>query len=293
MLVQMSNKYLEVIVSTYGGELQSIKDAAGCQYLWQGDNKYWTDRAPNLFPYIARLTQGQYLYKNQRYHMKIHGFVPYSELFVIEKTNTKVIFELTSNEELKKQYPFDFSYQIIYELKKDILEITYKVLNMGNHTMYFGLGGHPGFQIPLEEGKLFEDYYLQFNQASNPVRVGFSKECFVNGKDETFMLDEEKRLWLTHSLFDEDAIVLKNMGYEVSLQAKKGKKKIGLLFPKMQYFGIWHMPHTDAPYVCLEPWSSLPSRDGIIEDLEKQEQLIALPSGDSYTNTWTIRCYGN
>ena len=28
--------------------------------------------------------------------------------------------------------------------------------------MYFGVGGHPGFAVPLEKGLAFEDYCLQF-----------------------------------------------------------------------------------------------------------------------------------
>ena len=29
--------------------------------------------------------------------------------------------------------------------------------------MYFGLGGHPGFNVPLEAGLSFEDYCLEFS----------------------------------------------------------------------------------------------------------------------------------
>lgn len=32
------------------GEFQSVKDAEGQEYLWQGDAATWTDRGPNLFP---------------------------------------------------------------------------------------------------------------------------------------------------------------------------------------------------------------------------------------------------
>ena len=30
--------------------------------------------------------------------------------------------------------------------------------------MIFGFGGHPGFNVPLEKGKHFEDYRLRFAQ---------------------------------------------------------------------------------------------------------------------------------
>ena len=60
------------------------------------------------------------------------------------------------------------------------------------------------------------------------------------------------------------------------------------IFPDMDYLGIWHWPHVEVDYVCIEPWSSLPSRKNVVEDLEKQADLLSLESGQEYTNTWSI-----
>ena len=57
----------------------------------------------------------------------------------------------------------------------------------------------------------------------------------------------------------------------------------------MKYLGLWHMPKTNAPYICIEPWSSLPSREGIIEVFEKQSNLLVLEKNKQYTNTWSIK----
>ena len=89
-------------------------------------------------------------------------------------------------------------------------------------------------------------------------------------------------------MFDDDAIILQKMGTSVTLQCRKGQRQIQMTFPDMEYLGIWHMPHTEAPYVCIEPWSSLPSRKNIIEDLEIQEDLIKLEPGKIYRNEWSI-----
>jgi galactose mutarotase-like enzyme len=53
------NERLTVVISALGAELQSIKDSDGTEYLWNGNRSYWGNRAPNLFPYIGRLTQTQ------------------------------------------------------------------------------------------------------------------------------------------------------------------------------------------------------------------------------------------
>lgn len=81
----ISNEKLTLVVSSKGGEFQSIKDAEGQEYLWQGDAATWTDRGPNLFPYIGRMTEKSYKYQDTVYHMDIHGFLPYDEMELVEQ----------------------------------------------------------------------------------------------------------------------------------------------------------------------------------------------------------------
>ena len=76
----IQNQELSVTVSDFGAELRSIRSKDGTEYLWQGDPTFWKDRAPNIFPYVARLTEGKYSLKGREYQMKIHGFVKYTVL---------------------------------------------------------------------------------------------------------------------------------------------------------------------------------------------------------------------
>ncbi len=292
-LTELKNGILTVQVAARGAELQSIRDAAGREYLWQGDPVYWADRALNIFPYVARLTEGKYTYRGKTYSMDIHGFVPWTRLQAEEVGEKRAVFGLRPDETIRKQYPFEFHYRVCYELDGSDLRITYRVDNEGKDTMYFGLGGHPGFRVPMEEGRDYEGYYLQFEKGAEPVRIGFTEDCFLSGEDTLFALEPDERLRLRHELFDDDAVVLSDAGNSVSLQAEKGGARIRVIFPEMRYLGIWSAPKTDAPYVCLEPWTSLPSRQGIVEDLEKQPDLVTLGAGESYQNTWIIRIEEN
>ena len=49
--------------------------------------------------------------------------------------------------------------------------------------MYFGLGGHPGFNVPLEAGLSLEDYCLEFSEKANPSRVLFTDDCYRTGEN--------------------------------------------------------------------------------------------------------------
>ena len=61
---------------------------------------------------------------------------------------------------------------------------------------------------------------------------------------------------------------IKELRIQCGLNQVEFAKEICVTYPNMTYLGIWHMPKTDAPYICIEPWSSLPSRKNVVEDLE-------------------------
>ena len=56
----------------------------------------------------------------------------------------------------------------------------------------------------------------------------------------------------------------------------------------MVNLGIWHKPQTDAPYICIEPWSTLPSYDGIVDDLETKYEMTVLKPLESKTSGFDI-----
>lgn len=285
----LKNEKLSLTVSSLGAEMRSMQTADGTEYLWQGDTKYWGDRAPNLFPFIGRLTNNTYKYLGKVYPMTIHGFTAAKEFVAVEQTQNRLVLELCSDAALKENYPFDFSLRIGYELKNAQVNITFRVDNQGENTMPFGIGGHPGFNVPLAAGETFEDYEIEFSVPCCPDRVGFSPTVYMNGNDEIYPLREERFIDLRHDLFDEDAIILKNMAREVTLRSRISGRGVQVTFPDLPYLGIWHWPKTDAPYVCIEPWSSLPSRQDVVEEFTCKSDLIHLKPNQSYQTTWSIK----
>lgn len=287
MLNVIENEKLKVSIDTIGAELKSIVSSDGTEYLWQGDPSYWNGQAPNLFPYIARMTEGKYTFKDNTYEMGIHGFAKSTEFAVENQTKEKIIFSIEENEATLVQYPFAFKFSVIYELIKNKLEVTYRVENKNSESMFFAVGGHPGFNVPLE-GLDFEDYYLEFAKTSEVKRIEFSPDCFVTGNRPAFEMVDGVKIPMKHSMFDEDAIVLTDVSKEVTLKSDKGNKGVRVGYPDMKFIGFWHMPKTDAPYVCIEPWSALPSRKDVIEELDKQPDMIELGGMETYSNTWWI-----
>ena len=285
---KISSNLLTVTVSELGAELRSIKDADDTEYLWQGDSAYWSDRAPNIFPYVARLTEGSYFLDGRLYKMQPHGFASRELFKVVSKTENELTLELSDNSKTYKQYPRRFSFKIKYLLDDATLKITFSVTNLDDKTMYYGLGGHPGFNVPMTADTEFDDYYLEFEEKCAPKRVGFTPSCYLNGDKTDFPLENGKRIKLSHDIFSDDAIVLTDVSRKVKLTSDRGGKSVTVTFPKMNYLGIWHRPNTDAPYVCVEPWSSLPSTQDEISTFETQEDLMTLEAGKTEEYPWEI-----
>ena len=288
MLYTIKNEKLSVVIDTVGAQMQSITASDGTEYLWYGDAAYWGSRATNLFPYVGRLTDGEYIHNGKRYAMTQHGFAKRSEFSAVQESDTMVRFTMTDDEATRESFPFRFAFSVIYELIDASVRITYRVENRGEDTMYFGLGGHPGFRLPMEEGKVFEDYCLTFDKPGHPSRALLSPAYQMSGVEELFPLEDDRILPLRHDLFDDDAIILHHFDKTVTLSAGEGSRGVKLHIPGMNYLGIWHAVKTDAPFVCLEPWVSLPSRDGIVEDLSQQADIVALEAGGTYDNAWSI-----
>lgn len=287
MNYQIKNDYLNITISDMGAEMRSlVKD--GVEYLWNGNAKYWSDQSPVLFPFVGRFTNGKYYLNGKEYEMDIHGFARKYPYTVVDRTESSILLEMTDNEETMKMYPYHFILRIGYELKENKVIITYNVQNLSDDVMYFGIGGHPGFRIPFDEGLEFSDYYLEFSGRSYPERVGHTETCFLSGVNERFPLKDDKYLPLEHTMFDDDAIVLQHVADEVILKSDKGNRKVKVFYPNMPYLGLWHAPKTEAPYICIEPWTSLPSRQDIIEEFRYKYDLVRLMADAMYENTWSI-----
>ena len=284
----VKNEALTVTVSEHGAQLRSILGADGTEYLWQGDPNYWPNRDLTLFPFVARLTGGRYSLDGKLYQLPIHGLAPYCDFSAAENAGTRLVLELQSDAETKKQYPREFTFRVIYELSDSTLTVTYEVTNRDTRPMYFGLGGHPGFRVPLREDLRFEDYRLRFPANCHPTRVGFTPDCFVSGRDTPLTLKDGCSIPLSHPLFDDDAIVLRDMCREVTLESTLDGHSVTVTFPQMPYLGLWHTPKTDAPYVCIEPWLSLPAHAGETTVFEDRSDLARLAPGETYRNQWSI-----
>ncbi|MFQ7076523.1 MAG: aldose 1-epimerase family protein [Christensenellaceae bacterium] len=231
-----------------------------------------------------------YTYDGNEYSLRCHGIARYRAFQLTDRTATKLTFRLTEDEDSLKEYPFKFEFFIRYELKEATLEISFIVKNTDEKELIFALGGHPGFNVPFGNGA-FEDYYLEFSEKTKVLFHTLSESKFMTGEKLPLPLTEGVRLPLRHELFDNDAAILGNTCREISLKSKADPRYITVKYPDFRYLGVWHTPETDAPFVCIEPWSALPATDGVITDLSAKEDMTRLAPGKTYKTSWSIEIH--
>lgn len=276
----IKNGFLTVEIAERGAELMSVKDAAGKEYLWQGTAPFWSSRASNIFPVCGRLYQSKYSYKGREYEMGVHGFARKTEFRCIENSGDRAVFRLCSSDASRAMYPFDFVFDVTYVLDGPAVSCRFDILNAGNENMIFAVGGHPGFNV---DG--IENYTVEFT--GKPEKMVFSESYLDAEKTEEYPMRDGRFIGLRHDLFDNDALFFRGVGDKVTLHNGNGGD-IVVTCPKANFWGIWHNPKTEAPFVCIEPWYGFPGREGVIEDLTEKKYTVTLGAGEKYDYGYSV-----
>ena len=286
-MITITNDELIVAINEKGAELQSIQ-LSGVEYLWQADANFWGKHAPVLFPVVGELKDGKYIFKNKEYKLPRHGFARDKIFEAEQKDTTCAIFTLKSNEETFAVYPFEFILRVKYMIKGNELFCTYYVQNINADTMYFSVGGHPAFNVPLNKNLLYTDYALQFDK-DDLLKRYLLKAGLINDETESIQLNK-KMLQLKPELFYNDAIVLKHISSKkIILKTNKDPHGLKFKFNGFPYFGIWAAK--DAPFVCLEPWCGITDNIRHNHELINKEGINQLAAGDNWQKAWSVELF--
>ena len=276
-MVVLENDKLKVTIKLKGAELSSVVDKqTGVEYIWQGNPDIWAYHAPNLFPVVGQVKENKLHINGQEYNLNRHGFARTSNFRRIESTPNHAVFSLAYDEETLKIYPYKFELEIVYHLSGNQIHVLYKVVNKEDHKIYFSIGVHPGFNVPLEEGEVYEDYYIQFEKDEDLVASTLSDKGLFNGRHKEIL--KGNKLPLASDLFNEDALVFKNINSRsVELRNNSGTKYVKLDFPQFKELGIWSKP--GASFVCIEPWLGYADSELGQQDISEKPGIQTLDKG--------------
>lgn len=268
-LITLKNSRLTVSIDTFGAELQSIQTIDKTEYLWQGNKDYWGRKSPVLFPIVGKLNGDKFLYNSKDYPMNQHGFARDSEFYITTQNDDSVTFSLTSTDTFLDRFPFKFILNITYTLTQDSIKVTYSVDNIDSKDIYFSIGAHPGFNVPLADTGSKEDYYIELLPQKERTFIPVTKDVLLD-------IEQSKKVTITTlqispSLFENGVLIFETLGENIlSLRSKKHDRSISISFDNMPFIGIWSPYPKGAPFVCLEPWAGIVDPLNFNKDISKK-----------------------
>ena len=255
MIYTLKNNELEVKVNSLGAELVSVV-GGGFEYIWQGEQ--WPKHAPVLFPICGALLDGKYVYNSREYALGKHGFARACEFEMKESTDSSLTLELTNNDETLAIYPFEFSLTARFSIESNVLKVVFTLDNTGKPIMPYMFGWHPAFT--LGGTAPINSFYVDFGDRQELSRHTLQNGPFINPfytsypiKDGRYYLNEEE-------IYANDTMIFKDAPGKVVLAGGEQEHRLTLEYSSnLPYLCIWKYPSSDARFICLEPWSDIPS----------------------------------
>lgn len=262
----ISNNRISATINSKGAELVQLTQNDQ-NYIWEINDQFWNKTSPILFPIVGRLKNDEYCINEVKYNLPRHGFARDCEFEVIEKNDSKIVFELLSNETTLTNYPFQFRLRLSYELIDNNIVLTYETKNLSSNKMPYSIGAHPAFKI-----KNIEEYSLSFPNDNELTFHSLENELYNNKVNRVSL--ENNKLKLNYNHFKTDALVLKSFNsYKFSL-LKKDNLYISFKLTNFPHLGIW--TKENAPFICIEPWNGYADNQNTNGNILDKEAITIL-----------------
>lgn len=297
----LENDFLAIEVSTFGAELQSIRDkATGFEYLWYGDKTYWGRRSPVLFPIVGKVWEGRMRYQGAEYQLSQHGFARDCEFDAINvldlnrKFNYRfssfsaIAFLFSSNDDTRKIYPFDFDLYVVYQLEERSVKVHWIVENKTDGDIYFQIGAHPAFNYRDFDGDADIQGYMQFDKSGDLLLTRLECGGYA-AKNRGVMNVPVMGIPITKDTFAGDALVFENQLKKVALCDKSGIAYVEVEFDA-PVVGLWSPAKTGyAPFMCIEPWYGRCDDSHFDGDYNQKPYINHLVKGEAFASKYSMR----
>ena len=285
MREKVNYKDCSIEVNSLGAELKSFC-AAGKEYIWCSDPKYWKRSAPFLFPIVGSVKNKEIYIDGKRYEMGQHGFLRDQEFKVVKKEEGYIALETYSNDQTKIHYPYDFKALVEYFLKDNELETKITITSYSDE-MCFNFGGHPAFNCPMDNNK-FEDYRIVFEKPETFNSPSVEEGGLLDFNKGVYQKENCKEIKLTKDIFTIDTILIRDIKSKKVMLLDNNNQGIEFSFPKFSTLAIW-TPYNDAPFICLEPWIGYNDLVDTNQDYKTKNDLIYLNKGESFFASYKVK----
>lgn len=287
MTITLSNASLTAAVRTLGGELVSLRDREGAEYIWQGDPAFWSGQNPILFPIVGSLKDGRVDVDGQTYEMGRHGFARRSEFTLTDQASDFAVLELRESRSTLAQFPRPFILQVRHQLLENGFSTAFALENPGPEPLPFCIGAHTAIRCPLFEGERFEDYALAFDRAEDGDTLLLTPQGLLqDGKTEPKLRDG--KISLDYADFRRlDTLIFQGLrSKSVSLRHKDTGRGVSLDFQEFPMIAFWTKP--GGPFLCMEPWHGCAAYENESGRFQDKPHVITLAPGEKKELAYTF-----
>ena len=194
---------------------------------------------PILFPICGNLPDNTYTYNGKQYILKQHGFARDLPWEVTDRVTNELVsltLVLSSNDQTRAVYPFEFQLAFTYQLKGNTLEIQQRYTNHSSEPMPFSTGLHPYFFTS-------DKSQLEFEIPASEYQDQITKE--VHPFSGSFDLSRDE-IDVAFGQLNDQSTSATDSGRQVKITLSYSDLYATVVF--------WTVKGKD--YYCLEPWSA-------------------------------------
>lgn len=274
--IAIASDRLSVEISPEGAQLQRLRDEEGRDLLWDGDPRFWTGRAPILFPVIG-CTNGSHIRVDGRdFPIGKHGFARRSRFAVAEQSAEAVTFRLEASDETRAHYPFDFGLDIRFAAEGGVLAVEATLQNPAAEPLPASFGFHPALRWPLPYGGERGAHHVRFERDEPaPIRRIGTDQLLAPEPLPTPVAGDLLRV--RDELFEDDALIFDRLSSRSVLFGAPGTRAVRVSFPAMPMLGIWTKP--GAGFLCIEPWQGIADPEGFTGEYRDKPGVVEIAAG--------------
>lgn len=284
----ISNEILNIAVSAAGAEMQSLKHLpSGRELLWQGDAKFWNRRSPILFPAVGGLWNGTCHVGDKDYALPKHGFMRDKTWTLKAQTAHSVSYEYVDKGEDRAAFPWHYVVGVTYEVDGRFVRAKFAVKNTGDETMYFQMGGHPGFALhDFEENAEVDGYVRLEGKPDHLLRAG-EQGCTEPTAFPVPMTDDGL-VPLCVETFANEALIFDAHQIERATLLDRQCRPVAAVKSTAPVWLFWSPQGVHAPFVCVEPWYGLCDPIGFAGDVSERPYINRLEPGTTWEGGYEI-----
>jgi galactose mutarotase-like enzyme len=264
-------------ISSRGAELTRLQDRDGNDLLWNGCEKWWSGRAPLLFPIVGRLPNDIAICDGKAFSMRQHGFARNKQFSTVGSSVSECILRLGSDDETRQQFPFDFVLEVAFSIDDAALRIGATVFNKSPLAMPISFGFHPAFRWPLPYGGSRHEHEIRFERLESATILRVTDGLLdMAASTEIF---EGRTMPLDDAIFVSGALIFDRLKSRAVSFGVPGQPSIQIRFPNMPHLGVWTKP--GAGFLCIEPWQGYAAPVGFTGELKDKPGGVSLASNAS------------